>query len=172
MPFNSELRMSKRINASSRITFFYKTVIIPITLLIIIAFPIFATWLIRGPFALFFFLLSGLGLVFWWHMKKIKMVSFDDKFLYVRDSKTEKTFNLTDVKKIKYVASSTTFTIEMTNDDDIFFLPKTHVGLTFGYWPDDIIELENRVKSFKGTVPNMMDAQLRKRLAWALLVSC
>ncbi len=147
--------MTNRLKASSRLTLLYKTVLIPLALLALIASLFYSFWTIRDVMVLFFVFLSGLGLVFWWHLRKIKVVTYDDMNLYVKDLRNERTYRLLDVRKIRFQLLTVTFAIELTGDEeDIVFIPKFHIGLLFGYWPDHIIELENRIKKIKGTDAN------------------
>lgn len=107
-----------RLNASSRLTLLYKAVLIPISLLALLTFTLYTFWTIRDVMVLFFVLLSGLGLVFWWHLRKIKVVTFDEMNLYVKDLRNERTYRLLDVKKIRFQLLTVTFAIELGGDEE------------------------------------------------------
>jgi hypothetical protein len=109
--------------------------------------PLLLMWRYGIGSGLFILLINTvIGIIVLRWINSFYQISYDDRFLYVTKFKTERKFDLMEIRKIKQGGfQKMNFEIE-TKEGDIFnFVSKYSLKLTFNDWPDNLKELKKRI---------------------------
>jgi hypothetical protein len=118
----------------------------PLTILWMLL-PIYLMWRNEIAIGLLLLLINVvIGIIMLRWINSFYNVSYDDNYLYVTKFKTERKFELTDIKKITQGNfQKMNFEIETKGGDIFNFVSKYSLKLVFDDWPDNLKELKKRI---------------------------